>query len=72
MINNAKSFFVTSVKKQLEFDTKISYTNSPALNPPADTVEYIFPAVPSVYNPIVAIHYNEDLFQFELQDGQKS
>ncbi len=72
MINDAKSFFFTSVKKKLEFDTKICFTDTPALNPPADTVEYIFPAVPSVYNPIVAIHHHEYLFQFELQDGQKS
>ncbi len=40
--------------------------------PPADAKEYIFPTQPSAFNPIVAIHHNKDLFQFELKDGQKS
>jgi hypothetical protein len=91
-MDSLKFLYDTSIKKQLEFDTKISYTNAPALKPPADSVEYIFPALPSVYNPIVAIHHSdyvkfvrrsstrpieaenhhEYLFQFELQDGQKS
>ena len=64
MIKSINSFFDTSIKKQLEFDTKISFTKAPALNPPTDSAEYTFPAVPSVYNPIVAIHYFQDLFQF--------
>jgi hypothetical protein len=30
---------------------------------------YTWPEVPSIYNPIVAVYYNEKIFQFELEDG---
>ena len=69
LIANVVSLTDSLAKKQLEYDATIEFTNKPASDPPADSVEYIFPAVPSVYNPIVAIHHYEDLFQFELQDG---
>ena len=72
IIANVVSLTDSTAKKQLEYDATIEFTNKPASDPPADTVEYIFPVVPSAYNPIVAIHHHQDLFQFELQDGQKS
>lgn len=55
-----------------QFDTRIRFTDLTSHSPPTDAKEYIFPAVPSVYNPIVAIHHHEDFYQFELRDGQKS
>jgi hypothetical protein len=56
LIANVVSLTDSTAKKQLEYDATINFTNAPS-NPPADAVEYIFPAVPSVYNPIVAIHH---------------
>lgn len=55
-----------------QFDTRIRFTDLTSHSPPTDAKEYIFPAVPSVYNPIVAIHHHKDFYQFELKDGQKS
>ena len=66
LIANVVSLTDSTAKKQLEYDATINFTNAPYMNPPANAVEYIFPAVPSVFNPIVAIHHYEDLFQFEL------
>ena len=57
LIASVVSLTDSTAKKQLEYDATINFTNAPSKDPPTDAVEYIFPAVPSVYNPIVAIHH---------------